>query len=64
MQSFAGQAAHFPHVLDFSGGLDVHVTVSKEHVVLSVPLSSGLVEKDCAIEAAQMRGASDIERLH
>jgi hypothetical protein len=51
-------------VLDFSGGLDVHVTVSKEHVVLSVPLSGGLVEKDCALDAAQMLGAAAIDRLH
>jgi hypothetical protein len=64
MQRFASHVADFPHVLDFSGGLDVHVAVSKEHVVLSVPLSSGLVEKDCAIEAAQMRGAPDADRLH
>jgi hypothetical protein len=44
VQRFGGQSANLSHVLDFSGGLHVHVAVSKEHVVLSVPFSARLVE--------------------
>jgi hypothetical protein len=64
VQRCGGHSANLPHVLDFSGGLHVHVTVSKEHVVLSVPFSARLVEKECAPGLPQMRGTFRLDRLH